>query len=71
MTADGFIMRSDGTISAVPEEMWREFSVRDRRPNISVEPTAYAAPIRIVMDSLFTLISFHSSAPRLWLTSIR
>ena len=25
MTADGFIMTSDGTISAVPEEMWREF----------------------------------------------
>lgn len=24
MTADGFIMTSDGTISAVPEEMWRE-----------------------------------------------
>ena len=24
MTADGFIMTSDGTISAVPEEMWRQ-----------------------------------------------
>ena len=24
MTADGFIMTSDGTLSAVPEEMWRQ-----------------------------------------------
>ena len=40
-------------------------------PNTSVEPTAYAVSIRIVMDSLFALMSFHGSAPRLWLTSIR
>jgi hypothetical protein len=40
-------------------------------PNTSVEPTAYAVSIRIVMDSLFTLMLFHSPASRLWLTSIR
>jgi hypothetical protein len=40
-------------------------------PNTSLEPTAYAVSIRIVMDSLFALISFHSSAHRLWLSSIR
>ena len=39
--------------------------------NTSVEPTAYAVSIRIVMDSLITLMSFHGSAHRLWLTSIR
>ena len=32
-------------------------------PNTSVEPTAYAVLIRIVMDSLFTLMSFHSPLP--------
>jgi len=42
-----------------------------KRPNTSVEPTAYAVPIRIVMDSLFTFVSFPGSAHRLWLTSIR
>ena len=47
----------------------QEFTMR--WPNTSVEPTAYAVSIRIVMDSLFTLMSFHSSAHRLWLTSIR
>jgi len=41
------------------------------RPNTSLEPTAYAVPFRIVMDSLITLMSLHSSAHRLWLTSIR
>jgi len=40
-------------------------------PNTSVEPTAYAVSFRIVMDSLVTLMSVHSSAHRLWLTSIR
>jgi len=39
--------------------------------NTSVEPTAYAASIRIVMDSSVTLMSFRGSASRLWLTSIR
>jgi hypothetical protein len=42
-----------------------------RGPNTSVEPTAYAVSFRIVMDSLIALVSFQSSAPRLWLTSIR
>lgn len=42
-----------------------------KRPNTSVEPTAYAVSIRIVMDSLFALMSFDDSVHRLWLTSIR
>jgi hypothetical protein len=46
-------------------------TVGAQTPNTSVEPTAYAVSIRIVMDSLFTLMSFHSPASRLWLTSIR
>jgi hypothetical protein len=40
-------------------------------PNTSVEPTAYAVSVRVAMDSLTMSMSFHSSAHRLWLTSIR
>jgi hypothetical protein len=39
--------------------------------NTSVEPTAYAVSFRVVMDSLFSLMSCQSSVYRLWLTSIR
>jgi hypothetical protein len=46
-------------------------TVTRRRPNTSVEPTAYAVSIRTVMDSLLALMSSHSSVYRLWLTSIR
>jgi hypothetical protein len=42
-----------------------------RAPNTSVEPTAYAVSVRIMMDSLFALVHFHRSAHRLWLTFIR
>ena len=40
-------------------------------PNTSVEPTAYAVSIRIVMDSFFTFTVSSARLPRLWLTSIR
>ena len=39
-------------------------------PNTSVEPTAYAVSVRTVMDFLSALMPHHSSAHRLWLTSI-
>ena len=46
-------------------------AVRMQPPNTSLEPTADAVSVRTVIDSLFTLISFHSSVHRLWLSLIR
>ncbi len=39
--------------------------------NTSVEPTAYAVSVQIVMDSLFAFTVSSARLPGLWLTSIR
>ena len=46
-------------------------AVRMQPPNTSLEPTAYAVSVQIMMDSLFTFAVSSPRLPRLWLSLIR